>query len=206
MAKDTHTHTYEAIGLLEVHSIAWGLQAADAMVKAAPVQFIDTFMVTPGKFVVLVHGDPSSVQYSLDAGRELAREQVLDSLILPLVHPQVFTALTLESQVTQVEALGFLETATIAAGIRSADAAAKAAAVQLLQLHLARGIGGKTILTLSGPLHEVQAALLAAEQILEADHSLVASRMVANPHPDLAQQVILSAQAEAPASEEPPPE
>ena len=193
---------YESIGLLEVRSIAWGLEAADAMVKAAPVQFIDTFMVTPGKFVVLVHGDPSSVESSLQAGRELARDQVLDSLVLPLVHPQVFTAVTLESQVQQVDALGFLETATIAAGILSADAAAKAADVTLLQLHLARGIGGKTILTLSGALHEVQAALHAAEQILEPEHALVASRIVANPHPDLAQQVVLSAQSEE--REEPP--
>jgi microcompartment protein CcmL/EutN len=203
MAKEIQAHMYEAIGLLEVRSIAWGLEAADAMVKAAPVQFIDTFMVTPGKFVVLVHGDPSSVDSSLQAGRELARDQVLDSLMLPLVHPQVFKAITLESQVKQVEALGFLETATIAAGIRSADAAAKAADVLLLQLHLARGIGGKSILTLSGALHEVQAALQAAENVLEGEHALVASRIVANPHPDLAQQVVQSAQAEE-AAEEPP--
>ncbi len=96
---------YEAIGLLELRSIAWGLDAADVMIKAAPVQFIDTFMVTPGKFVVLVHGDPSSVESSLTAGREMAREQVLDSLLIPFVDPQVFTAIQLSSGVTQLGAL-----------------------------------------------------------------------------------------------------
>jgi microcompartment protein CcmL/EutN len=192
---------YEAIGLLEVRSIAWGLEAADAMVKAAPVHFIDTFMVTPGKFVVLVHGDPSSVQSSVQAGRDLARDEILDSLILPLVHPQVFTAITLESDVQQVQALGFLETATIAAGILSADAAAKAANVHLLQLHLGRGIGGKSVLTLTGALHEVQAALQAAAAIIESTTTLIASRIVANPHPDLAQQIVLSAQSDETAAE-----
>ena len=196
MAKETNIPMYEAIGLLEVGSIAWGLEAADAMMKAAPVQFIDTFMVTPGKFVALVHGDPSSVELSVKAGRDLARDQVVDSLVLPLVHPQVFTAITLDSQVEQVGALGFLETATIAAGIRSADAAAKEANVLLLQLHLGRGIGGKSILTLSGDLHEVQAALQAAADSLDSANVLIASRIVANPHPDLAQQVVLSAHAD----------
>lgn len=190
MSEGNDTRMYEAIGLLEVRSIAWGLDAADVMVKAAPVSFIDTFMVTPGKFVVLVHGDPSSVESSLQAGRDRAREQVLDSLLLPYVDPQVFTAITLASGHDAVDALGFVETSTVAAGIRSADAAAKAAAVTLLQLHLARGIGGKSLLTLTGPLHEVEASVHAAEEILETPGALVATRIVANPHADLAQQVL----------------
>jgi microcompartment protein CcmL/EutN len=184
---------YEAIGLLELRSIAWGLDAADVMIKAAPVSFIDTFMVTPGKFVVLVHGDPSSVESSLRAGRDMAREQVLDSLLIPYVDPQVFTAITLQSGREEVEALGFVEATSVAGGIRSADAAAKAANVTLLQLHLARGIGGKSFLTLTGPLYEVQAAVRAAEETLDAPGALVATRIVANPHPDLAQQVLQSA-------------
>ncbi len=187
---------YEAIGLLELRSIAWGLNAADVMIKAAPVQFIDTFMVTPGKFVVLVHGDPSSVESSLTAGREMARDQVLDSLLIPLVDPQVFTAIELSSGVTQLGALGFIETTTIASGIQCADAAAKSAEVTLLQLHLGRGIGGKSILTLTGKLHEVQAAIHAAEQRVEAAETMVATRIVANPHPDLARQILLISQDE----------
>jgi len=187
---------YEAIGLLEVRSIAWGLDAADVMIKAAPVRFIDTFMVTPGKFVILVHGDPSSVESSLQAGRDMARDQVLDSLMIPYVDPQVFSAIVLDSGIQQVEALGFLETSTVAGGILSADAAAKAASVTLLQLHLARGIGGKSILTLTGPLHEVQAALHAGSEILSGTDTLIATRTVANPHPDLAQQVLAASRSE----------
>jgi microcompartment protein CcmL/EutN len=193
MVEGNDTPMYEAIGLLELRSIAWGLDAADVMIKAAPVSFIDTFMVTPGKFVVLVHGDPSSVESSLQAGRDMAREQILDWLFIPFVDPQVFTAITLQSGRSHVDALGFVETATVATGIRSADAAAKAAEVTLLQLHLARGIGGKSLLTLTGSLPEVQAAVHAAEEILDTPGGMVATRIVANPHPDLAQQLLQAA-------------
>ena len=55
---------YEAIGLLELDSIAAGIEVADVMVKAAPVDFVDAFMVTPGKYIVVVHGDPTSVRVS----------------------------------------------------------------------------------------------------------------------------------------------
>lgn len=183
----------EAIGLLELQSIAWGMDTADVMVKAASVQFIDTFMVTPGKYVVLVHGDPSAVDSSVQAGRAAAAEHVLDWLIIPFVHPQVFPAIRNQAQVQAIAALGLVETASVAMGILSADRAAKAANVRLLQLHLARGIGGKSMLTLTGALVDVQAAVSAAESAAEAAGRLVAVRVVPNPHPDFAARLLRDA-------------
>ena len=181
---------YEAIGLLEVQSIACGIDVADAMLKAAPVDFIDTFMASPGKFVVLVHGDPSAVESSLRAGIESAGDQRLDSLIIPFIDPQVFKAIRLQAGVTELAAIGVIETSTVASGVMAADAAAKAADVRLLALHLARGIGGKSVLTLTGPLHAVQAGIDAGSAPATATQRLVATRIIANPHPDLAARVL----------------
>ena len=181
---------HEAIGLVELQSIAWGVDVADVMVKAAPVDFIDTFMVTPGKYVVLVHGDPSSVESSVSAGRQAAPEQVLDWLLIPFVHPQVLPAVRHRSACDRVRALGLIETASVASGVLAADRAAKTAAVQLLQLVLAQGIGGKSILTLTGDLFDVQAAVEAGRAEAEAAGKLVATRVIANPHPDLAARVL----------------
>jgi microcompartment protein CcmL/EutN len=181
---------YEAIGLLEVQSIACGIDVADAMLKAAPVDFIDTFMASPGKFVVLVHGDPSAVESSLRAGIASAGDQQLDSLIIPFIDPQVFKAIRLQAEVTELAAIGVIETSTVASGILAADAAAKAADVRLLALHLARGIGGKSVLTLTGRLHEVQAGIDAGSAPATATQRLVATRIIANPHPDLAARVL----------------
>jgi len=181
---------YEAIGLVELQSIAWGVDVADVMVKAAPVDFIDTFMVTPGKYIVLVHGDPSSVESSVTAGRQAASDQVLDWLLIPFVHPRVLPAIRNRSGCDRVAALGLIETASVASGIVAADRAAKAADVQLLQLVLARGIGGKSMLTLTGSLFDVQAAVEAGRAEAESGGRLVATRVIPNPHPDLAARVL----------------
>ena len=176
---------YEAIGLLELESIACGIDAADAMVKAAPVEFVDTFMVTPGKYVVLVHGDPASVEASMNAGREVAGGLVLDWLLIPFIHPQVFPAIRGESGVRRIDSVGLVETNSVATGVVAADDAAKAAEVQLVRLHLARGIGGKSILTLTGDLADVEAAVEAGSNKARIAGRLVATRVIAQPHADL---------------------
>jgi len=176
----------EALGLLELDSIAAGVEVADAMVKMAPVAIADAFMVTPGKYVVLVHGDPSSVASSLDAGRAMSQGTLVDSLYIPFLHPQVLPALRREVRLETVEAVGLVETTSVASGVLAADDAAKAAAVRLVHLHVARGIGGKSILLLEGPLHDVQAAVEAAAQRARAAVRLAFTRVIPQPHPDLA--------------------
>src|SRR5262245_5637303 len=168
----------EAIGLLEIDSIAAGVEVADAMVKAAPVEFVDTFMVTPGKYVILVHGDPSSVHSSLEAGRAMAGGTLLDSLYIPFLDPQVLPALRNTVRVADFEAAGLVETTSVAAGVQAGDDAAKAAEVQLVHLHLGRGIGGKSVLLLVGPLHHVQAAVHAASGRARAAGRLAAERII----------------------------
>lgn len=176
----------EAIGLLELDSIAAGVEVADAMIKAAPVDLVDAFMVTPGKYVVLVHGDPSSVRSSLSAGRATAQGSLIDALEIAFLDVQVLPALRRETRVETLDAVGLIETTSIAAGVQSADDAAKAAAVQLLHLHLGRGIGGKSVLLLCGALHDVQAAVDAAARRATAAGRLAATRVIPQPHADWA--------------------
>ena len=45
---------YETIGFLELNSIAKGVEAADAMLKAAEVELISARPSCPGKYHVLV--------------------------------------------------------------------------------------------------------------------------------------------------------
>jgi microcompartment protein CcmL/EutN len=175
----------EAIGLVEVESIAAGVEVADAMVKMAPVEVLEAFMVTPGKYVVLVHGDPSSVQSSVDRGRAVAGEALVDALVIPQVEPQVLPAMRREVGVGQVEAVGLIETSSVAAGVHTADDAAKAADVQLVHLVLGRGIGGKSMLLLCGDLDAVQAAVEAAAARATRNGRLLATRIIPRPHEDL---------------------
>jgi microcompartment protein CcmL/EutN len=57
------------------------------------------------------------------------------------------------------EALGIIETDSVAATIRAADAGLKGARVELLELRIADDLGGKGYLLFGGPVSEVEAAV-----------------------------------------------
>ena len=174
----------EALGLVELVSIARGHLVADAMLKRAPVTLMRAEFVSPGKFLVLVAGDVASVDEAFRAGVDVAGDRAVDRLFLPHAHPSLWPALAQETRRPNADSLGIVETTTVAATLRGADAAAKAAAVELFELQLARGIGGKAFFTLTGPLAEVEAAVDAAVGVVDAA-LLVATEIIAAPHGDL---------------------
>lgn len=148
-----------AIGMVEFNSIARGMEAADFMVKAALVELVISNTVCPGKYLVLVGGDVAAVQSSIQVGLERGKEAVVDNFVLPNVHPSVFPAINCSSDVSNLQALGIIETFSVAALIESADAAAKAAEVDLIEVRLGMGIGGKAFVTMTGDVAAVKAAV-----------------------------------------------
>ena len=54
----------EAIGILESNSIAKGIEAADAILKAADTSLLFSKPVCPGKYTTLFYGDVAAVQAS----------------------------------------------------------------------------------------------------------------------------------------------
>ena len=68
------------------------------------------------------------------------------------------------TDVDRIEALGVLETWDVAAMIAAADVAAKTAIVSLLELRLAKGMCGKSYMTLTGSVSAVQAAIDSAKE------------------------------------------
>jgi microcompartment protein CcmL/EutN len=176
-----------ALALIEVASIARGHRVADAMVKRAPVELLRCDPVSPGKFLVLIEGEVASVDEAYRAGLEVAGDRTLDKLFLPQAHEQLGGALRGEArsgEAASVDALGIIETTTVAATILAADAAAKGAVVRLIEMQLARGIGGKAYFTLTGALAEVEAAVEAGVGVIEAA-LVVATEIIAAPHVDL---------------------
>ena len=69
----------ETIGILECSSIAKGVEAADAILKAAEVSLLYAKPVCPGKYTVLVCGDVAAVQAALEAGERTADGYLVDS-------------------------------------------------------------------------------------------------------------------------------
>lgn len=175
----------ETIGFLELNSIAKGIEAADAMLKAAEVRLITAKPSCPGKYNVLICGDVAAVQSSLDAGAATGGANVIDTLVIPRVHPQVIDAINMATLPEQVNAVGILEFFDVTASVMGADAAVKAAEITLVEVRLGMGIGGKSFVILTGDVAAVQAAVDAGAVAGEERGMLVSKVVIPSPHPDL---------------------
>lgn len=173
-----------ALALIDFSSIAAGIEAADAMVKRAPIDVIRAGTVQPGRYLVLIGGTVADVQESLGAGRSTAGESVLDHVFLPSVHPEVVDAMGGARVPAATDSVGIVETTTVAAAIRAADAGVKGAEVRLLEIRMADGLGGKGIVLYSGLVADVEAAVAAGCDVL---HPGLLFRRVVIPqlHPEM---------------------
>jgi microcompartment protein CcmL/EutN len=171
-----------ALALVEFSSIAAGIQAADAMVKRAPIDVIKAGTVHNGKYLVLIGGLTADVEESLAAGRQAGAEAVLDFVFLPHVHPEVVGTIGGARAPEPNDALGVVETATVAAAIHAADAGVKAALVRLVEVRLADGLGGKGIVLFSGLVADVEAAVLGGVGALERPDLLVRQVVIPQLH------------------------
>jgi bacterial microcompartment shell protein len=174
--------------MVEFETIAAGIRASDAMVKAAPVDFITSRPITPGRYMSLVTGDVASVEASVKAGvADAGEEAVVQSFVLANLHEQIAPALRGEAPAPERGAVGVLETSCAAAIVEAADAACKASPVQLARLHLALHIGGKGFAVVVGDVADVEAAMAAGVQA--AGGALVAQSLLPNPYPELYKQL-----------------
>ena len=116
-----------ALALIEFDSIAAGIEAGDAMAKKAPIARLVAGTVHNGKYLVLISGEVADVEESLAAGLATGASAVLDHVYLPGVHPHVVDAIAAGRRPQPVDALGVIETRTVAAAIAAADAGIKGA-------------------------------------------------------------------------------
>ena len=180
----------KSIGLIELSSVAAGFEVADTMLKAGTVRLILSRSICSGKYMVLIGGETASVQAAVEAGTQVANGCLIDSFVIPNVHPDVFVALGRTQPVEPTGALGILESFNVATLIQGADAAAKAAAVQLLEIRLAMALGGKAFVTMTGDVASVQAAMAAGRQVIGDAGVLVNAVILSRPHPDVYREVI----------------
>ncbi len=180
----------KSIGLIELSSVAAGFQVADTMLKAGNVRLLLSRSICSGKYMVLIGGETAAVASAVAAGDEAANGCLIDSFVISNVHPDVFVALGRTQTPEPNGALGILESFNVATLIQAADAAAKAAAVQLLEIRLAMALGGKAFVTMTGDVGSVQAAVAAGRQVIAEAGVLVNAVVISRPHPDVYREVV----------------
>ena len=162
-----------SVACVELTSIARGFRMCDEMAKKADIRVLEAVTICPGKFLVVIAGEVEQVEQSYEKGIEVGGPAVVDQIFLPNADPQLIPAIEAISQVSEVDSVGVVETFAAASGILAADAACKRAKIQLLELRLARGIGGKAFFTFTGEQADVEASVSAAEEILGHESGLL---------------------------------
>jgi microcompartment protein CcmL/EutN len=170
-----------AIGVVEFTSVARGIFTADQMVKVSDVEIVTASSSCPGKYIAIVHGDVAAVQDSVKTGERIAEEYFVDSMIIPNVSPEVFPAITGTTMPEKIQALGVMESFSIATMILAADAALKAANVEAIELRLGNGLGGKAFFTFTGNVAAVEASIEAGREIAEEKGLLVNAEIIPSP-------------------------
>ena len=62
--------------------------------------------------------------------------------------------------------------------------------VKLIEVRVARGMGGKCFVTMTGEVADVTAAVEAGAHLAAEDGVLINTEVIANPHPDLWEAVM----------------
>jgi microcompartment protein CcmL/EutN len=179
-----------SIGLIELGSIAAGYQVSDAMLKAAPIELVLARSICSGKYMVMVRGDVAGVQAGVEAGTKAGSFSVIDTFVIPNVHESIFPAIGGTTKVEALEALGVLESFSVASLIEGADAAVKSADVQLVEVRLAMALGGKAYATLTGNIAAVESAVAVGAACIAKKGLLVNKAVIALPRPELLTEMI----------------
>ena len=171
----------ETIGFLELNSIAQGIEVSDIMLKTSEVKLLDAKPCCPGKYVILICGDVAAVKSSVEAGKQVGGSFVIESTVIPRVHPQVISAISMSTDIINTDALGILEFFSITSAIMAADAAAKAADVQLIDI----GIGGKSFITMTGDVAAVSESVKCGANIGGENGLLLNQIVIPNPRKEI---------------------
>jgi len=179
-----------SLGLIELTSIAAGMQACDIMLKTSNVELILSRTICSGKYMVLIGGDVAEVQSAVDNATTQNEFAVIDTFVIPNVHKDIFPALSGHSNVNLLEALGVIESFSVASLIEGADAAVKAANVRIIEIRLAMALGGKAFCTLTGEVAAVTSAVDAGAKLIADKGLLVNKIVIPQPRPELLSEMI----------------
>ena len=169
--------------MIEFKSVAAGMTATDIMVKTSEVDIVEAQTVCPGKYIAIITGDLSAVKASVDTAMDMGGENGIDSFGLGNPDESIFPAIlgTTDVSANDVNALGVIETFDAAQIIVAADNAVKTSDVRLIEIRLARGMCGKSYVTLTGEVAAVKAAVDRAKEVVGRSGMLLDTTVIARP-------------------------
>lgn len=179
-----------SIGLLELKSIPIGIETADEMIKAANVKLLTASPTCPGKYIIIISGQVGAVKSSMSVGQRVAGSYMVGHHIINNVHESLPSAILGVTEVEKIAALGVIETISGLSAVNAADIAAKAAKVAILEVRIARGLGGKGFLIFTGEVSSVRSAVKAVSNNMGETGEITSHCVLPAPHADLVKQIL----------------
>ena len=176
---------FKAIGVIELKSIPKGVEATDAALKSAGVEMVAAHPACPGKYEIILTGSISNVTASVEHVKGKFENYIIDSSVMGRIDEQVITALFGTQKSEKKGALGLIETFSAATTIKAADIAVKTARVDIFDLRVSRGMGGKGVVMLTGEIGDVTAAVEAGSAYAKTSGQLSSYSIIAAPHEEL---------------------
>ncbi len=180
---------YRTVGVVELKSIAKGIEACDAALKSAGVRLVSAHPACPGKYEIILTGSISDVTAAIDHVKSRFEGTVLDASLMGRIDEQVIEALFGAQKTTREGSLGVLETFSASTAIKAADIAVKTAKVAIYDLRVSRGMGGKGIVLVTGDVSDVTAAVEAGAEYARQSGLYHSSSIIPAPHAELWEQL-----------------
>ena len=176
---------FKAIGVIELKSIPKGVEATDAALKSAGVEAVSAHPACPGKYELILSGSISNITAAVEHVVAKFGNYVIDSSVMGRIDEQVIKALFGTQTGPRNGSLGLIETYSAASCIKAADLAVKTAKVEIFDLRVSRGMGGKGVVMLTGEIGDVTAAVEAGAKYATELGQLSSQSIIAAPHEDL---------------------
>lgn len=180
---------YKAIGVIELKSIPKGVEAADAALKSAGIEMVSAHPSCPGKYEIVLAGSISDVSVAVQHVNKRFDGYVIDSCVMGKIEEQVIKALFGTQVGERKGSLGLIETFSASSAIKAADIAVKTARVEIYDLRVSRGMGGKGVVMLTGDVGDVTAAVEAGANYAKELSTLSSFTVIAAPHSELWNQM-----------------
>ncbi len=175
----------DVIGILELSSIAEGFMTLDTVVKESPVTILKAEVINPGKFLIMITGDVASVETAMDAGINTAAKSIIDHIFLTNLDSRIIPAIKSCRAPEEWDAIGLLETNSVAAAVEAADICVKEADIHIVGIVTGNEAGGKALLKISGAIGDIDTAMSSAVAVVSEKGQLCRDIIIPGPHGDI---------------------
>lgn len=175
----------KAIGFVEVKSIPVGIQTADEMLKAGNIEILLSTPICPGKYVIIVSGQVGPIKAAMAKAEMVAGVYLIENYHIDNINEKVLPAISGVTEVSNLKAIGTVETISALTSVIAADVAVKAAKVDIVDIRIARGLGGKGFFMITGEVSSVKQAIQAVANRMGEEGVITSTSVIASPHKDL---------------------